>query len=81
MFAHPKLLALVSLSLVMLSSALPVGANALTGVTEAESLLTTQATESNHPAYTPATAVAFPPADHVFVKSALAIDLHTVKRR
>jgi hypothetical protein len=76
MFAHLRLLALVSLSLIMLSSALPVGANTLTGITEAESLLTTQATESNHPAYTPATAVAFPPADHVFVKSALAIDLH-----
>ena len=41
---------------------------------EASSLLVTEAKESGRPVYTPENAVAFKPSDHVYIKSALAID-------
>ena len=41
---------------------------------EATSLLSEEAKESGRPAYSPGHGVAFSPADHVFVKSALAVD-------
>jgi hypothetical protein len=46
--------------------------SAMTG--EASALLRTEATESHRAAYTPETGVAFKPSDHVYLKSALAID-------
>jgi hypothetical protein len=42
---------------------------------EADSLLMTEAQDSGRSPYTPDAAVKFNPADHVYVKSALAIDL------
>jgi hypothetical protein len=41
---------------------------------EAVALLSEEAKESGRPAYSPGHGVAFNPADHVFVKSALAVD-------
>jgi hypothetical protein len=43
---------------------------------EAEALLGAEATDSGSPSFTPARAVRFDPRDHVFLRSALAIDLH-----
>ena len=41
---------------------------------EAGALLATEAAEAHRPAYTPENAVAYKPSDHVYIKSALAID-------
>lgn len=48
--------------------------NAESAMKEATSLLSEAGKESSRPAYSPGHGVAFKPADHVFVKSALAVD-------
>jgi hypothetical protein len=70
--------AAVVLGLAMLAdgSVRAQGGNAMTNAmtTDATALLAAEAAESHRPAYTPETGVTFKPSDHVFIKSALAID-------
>jgi hypothetical protein len=58
----------------VLSIPVKAQANAEGAMKEATSLLSAEAKESGRPAYSPGHGVAFKPADHVFVKSALAVD-------
>jgi len=59
-------------AMLTLAGASPGGAPA--AVDEVDALLATAARESGRPAYSPATAVRFKASDHVFVKSALAVN-------
>lgn len=58
----------------VLSVPVKVQANTESAMKDATLLLSEEAKESGRPAYSPGHGVAFKPADHVFVKSALAVD-------
>jgi hypothetical protein len=62
--------------LLCLSINMPVASSAQSSSASAEAsaVLESQAKESGRPVYTPETGVAFKPSDHVYIKSALAID-------
>lgn len=62
--------------LLCLSMNLPVAGEAQSSSASAEAtaLLEREAKESGRPAYTPENGVVFKPSDHVYIKSALAID-------
>jgi hypothetical protein len=64
--------ATAALSVVAASTTHAQAGSAMTA--DASALLATEAAESHRPAYTPENAVAYKPSDHVYIKSALAID-------
>jgi len=75
-FSWPRRLlsisAMTALSIVAAGSTHAQAGSAMTA--EAGALLATEAAEAHRPAYTPENAVAYKPSDHVYIKSALAID-------
>jgi hypothetical protein len=75
-FSWPqRIVALCAIAALALIGTKPVHAQAGGAMTaEAAALLAREADESHRPAYTPATGVAFKASDHVFLRSALAID-------
>src|SRR5215469_14210217 len=62
--------------LVLSSVAVPFAALAsqADALKDASAILAAESTEAERPAYSPGHGVAFKPSDHVFVKSALAVD-------